>query len=290
MGGARQLNLFAGKRQRGKQTPPALEFATHCMVADLLRLSLTRGWIFFHVGNGERRDAITGARLKRLGVLPGVSDFLLIGPPAGQVRALELKRRGEKPTLAQTAFLEAVRLAGGDAEWVDSYEAAVAVLRRWGAVRLRCEAIVALSGGKDSTAMALRLAEIEPRQYQFVCTPTGDELPEMVDHWLHLGGLLGSPLLPVTERSQPAGRDRPPADASQPHRALVHPHAQARAILSVALRSSAGGFLCRAAGRRREPAGDDLSSTAAGSRCGFRCEIGAGARRTSGTTSTSVAL
>jgi 3'-phosphoadenosine 5'-phosphosulfate sulfotransferase (PAPS reductase)/FAD synthetase len=57
--------------------------------------------------------------------------------------------------------------------------------------------VVALSGGKDSTAMALRLAEIEPRSYQYVCTPTGDEPPEMIEHWLHLGQLLGSKILPL---------------------------------------------------------------------------------------------
>lgn len=57
--------------------------------------------------------------------------------------------------------------------------------------------VVALSGGKDSTAMALRLREIEPREYVYVCTPTGNELPEMWAHWRHLGELLGAPVLPV---------------------------------------------------------------------------------------------
>ena len=57
--------------------------------------------------------------------------------------------------------------------------------------------VVALSGGKDSTAMALRLAEVEPRQYTYVCTPTGNELPEMYRHWRLLGELLGAPILPV---------------------------------------------------------------------------------------------
>ena len=57
--------------------------------------------------------------------------------------------------------------------------------------------IVALSGGKDSTAMALRLAEIEPAAYTYVITPTGNELPEMFAHWRRLGELLGSPLVPV---------------------------------------------------------------------------------------------
>lgn len=57
--------------------------------------------------------------------------------------------------------------------------------------------IVALSGGKDSTAMALRLAEVEPRDYTFVCTPTGDEPDEMFAHWRKLGDLLGKPILPI---------------------------------------------------------------------------------------------
>lgn len=62
--------------------------------------------------------------------------------------------------------------------------------------------VVALSGGKDSTAMALRLAEVEPDvQRMYVCTPTGNELPEMFAHWRLLGDLLGQPILPVVAAS-----------------------------------------------------------------------------------------
>jgi len=57
--------------------------------------------------------------------------------------------------------------------------------------------VVALSGGKDSTAMALRLAQVEPRDYTYVCTPTGDELPEMFKHWRHLGEILGKRIMPI---------------------------------------------------------------------------------------------
>ncbi len=57
--------------------------------------------------------------------------------------------------------------------------------------------VVALSGGKDSTAMALRLAEVAPQDYAYVYTPTGDELPEMEDHWKLLSNLLDSPLTTV---------------------------------------------------------------------------------------------
>lgn len=59
--------------------------------------------------------------------------------------------------------------------------------------------IVSLSGGKDSTAMALRLAELHPeRPFTYICTPTGNELPEMFEHWKRLGELLGQPLIPIT--------------------------------------------------------------------------------------------
>lgn len=57
--------------------------------------------------------------------------------------------------------------------------------------------IVGLSGGKDSTAMALRLVEIEPRDYEFICNETGNELPEMREHWRKLEDLLGAPIKPV---------------------------------------------------------------------------------------------
>lgn len=61
--------------------------------------------------------------------------------------------------------------------------------------------IVALSGGKDSTAMALRLAEVEPRDYIYVCTPTGNEPLSMFAHWKRLGELLGTPITPVVAGS-----------------------------------------------------------------------------------------
>lgn len=51
--------------------------------------------------------------------------------------------------------------------------------------------VVGLSGGKDSTCLALALAELEPREYEYICTPTGDELPELFAHLERVEGLLG---------------------------------------------------------------------------------------------------
>jgi len=60
--------------------------------------------------------------------------------------------------------------------------------------------IVALSGGKDSTCLALWLRENRPSvDCTYVCTPTGNELPEMQDHWRKLECMLGKRLVSVTD-------------------------------------------------------------------------------------------
>ena len=57
--------------------------------------------------------------------------------------------------------------------------------------------IVGLSGGGDSTAMALLLADTEPRDYTYICNWTGNEPPELFTHLTHLETLLGKPILHV---------------------------------------------------------------------------------------------
>jgi hypothetical protein len=126
------LNLFRGKRQRGTKAPPALEFVIHCMVADTLRLQCN--WLWMHVPNGELRAVQTAAKLKRMGVRPGVADFLLVEPGRGRMYALELKRKNEKPTDSQRDFGQDLIAAGGWWDWCDTYEEAITILKRWGAL------------------------------------------------------------------------------------------------------------------------------------------------------------
>lgn len=57
--------------------------------------------------------------------------------------------------------------------------------------------VVPVSGGKDSTALSLWLKDNEPREYEYVCTPTGNELPDWFAHMRTLAGLLGKPIIPV---------------------------------------------------------------------------------------------
>lgn len=62
---------------------------------------------------------------------------------------------------------------------------------------------IALSGGKDSTALAFMLGEREPRDYRRFCTPTGDELPEWRRHMSVLAHRLG----PIDEIGVDGGLD-----------------------------------------------------------------------------------
>lgn len=63
--------------------------------------------------------------------------------------------------------------------------------------------IVALSGGKDSTALAVRLSELNPEvDYTYLCNPTGDELPDMEAHWKNLECILGKDIIKVNSEAE----------------------------------------------------------------------------------------
>jgi hypothetical protein len=144
-----QLHLFRSNRQRGKRAPPPLEFALHCQVADTLRRWTSHGWIFTHLPMGEHRDAVTGSRLKRMGVSPGWPDFIFIPPvfPANarsredpgvppRPHFLELKRAGRGRLSEAQADFAAWCVANGCPHAVaHSYDEAVKILQAWGVLR-----------------------------------------------------------------------------------------------------------------------------------------------------------
>lgn len=55
--------------------------------------------------------------------------------------------------------------------------------------------VLGLSGGKDSTCLALAMRERHPEiEMEYICTPTGNELPELFEHLDNLEILLGKPI------------------------------------------------------------------------------------------------
>jgi len=64
--------------------------------------------------------------------------------------------------------------------------------------------VVALSGGKDSTAMALFLRELNPFiEYEYIFTPTGYELPHVVEFLDFLSHRLGSKIKMLKNKDYP---------------------------------------------------------------------------------------
>jgi hypothetical protein len=125
----RQLNLFKGKRQRGVKPPSPLEFTIHVMLADLLTRWSNPQWEWTHLPFGEKRNIVTAGRLKRMGVRPGWPDFLFAGPNAKLVW-LELKREGNTPSDEQEKILDHLRICGFEFLVTDSFDEAVAYLKR----------------------------------------------------------------------------------------------------------------------------------------------------------------
>lgn len=81
------------------------ESAIQIAVAEFLKLSLPDSVKAFHVPNGGRRDARTGARLKREGVKAGAPDWVLLRQ-GGACGLIELKT-------------ESGNLSGVQREWRD---------------------------------------------------------------------------------------------------------------------------------------------------------------------------
>ena len=98
-----------------------------------------------HPANGERRDALTGAKLKRMGVLAGASDLLLFRPGAcphcNSTRlegfALELKAPGGRPSEPQLDFMARFADAGGHTCIAEGLNQALAALESWQLLRGR---------------------------------------------------------------------------------------------------------------------------------------------------------
>lgn len=79
----------------------------------------------FHVPNGGARDKVVAAKLKGEGVRAGVPDYML-PVPRGVYHGmfLELKRMGERPTVAQMLALDELANLGYCATWAAGWRAA----------------------------------------------------------------------------------------------------------------------------------------------------------------------
>ena len=143
-GGARQLHLFKGKRQRGIAPPPPKEFATHVALADTLRRWAMPDWLWTHFPAGEdrghrytikgKRVSPTASRLQRMGLRPGFPDFLFFHA-RGACAFLELKRSRAVPSEEQKPVFAFLAHAGHPFLITTSFDDAVGWLKDIGVLR-----------------------------------------------------------------------------------------------------------------------------------------------------------
>lgn len=122
-----------GAKGKRAARPPSSELAIHCAIVQLLDLTKRPDVMFWHTPNGEKRDKATAAKLKRMGVRPGVSDILIMDGRG--FYAMEVKAPGEKPTQDQRDFLDLFAKRGHIAV-VESVDQAQEMFMLWNLTRI----------------------------------------------------------------------------------------------------------------------------------------------------------
>jgi len=116
------------------------ETRLHIVIGDYLRTVLPRvsAATLFHCPNGENRAQKTGELLKRMGVLPGVADWLFVHD--GILHCIEVKLRTDPiygtvktyQNQSQKDFQAAIEAAGARYEVCRHTDEVKAILALWG--------------------------------------------------------------------------------------------------------------------------------------------------------------
>lgn len=141
---ALQRNLFTKRYRKVRAAPEPSELQLHIAVVEHLRWRCREGVTYWHTSNGEIRDKRTAAKLKAMGVKPGVADLIfiwgdLVSAPnliiMPRLLFLELKARSRKLSPEQREFRDAMHKCGAAFEVVDNVDEALATLKRFGILR-----------------------------------------------------------------------------------------------------------------------------------------------------------
>jgi len=100
--------------------------------ASLLRQCGVPGIVPWHTPNAPR-NAITGSILKRMGMLAGVSDWLIFYNR--ELFSMELKAEGGKPTDSQIEFHDRLRAQGAHCAVAEGFDQAHYYFKHWGLIR-----------------------------------------------------------------------------------------------------------------------------------------------------------
>lgn len=132
---SQQKDLFTRRWRKVQRLDPS-ELQIQISLIENLKIRCRPGVTYFHVANGEERDPRVAAKLKAMGVLPGVADLVFVWFDDGlKLLFLELKRRRAKLGPEQVAFADRMRAAGAIYDTADNIDAALDILRRHGILK-----------------------------------------------------------------------------------------------------------------------------------------------------------
>ena len=109
------------------------EYALQCAVVEHLRRRAPKTVRWWHTPNGGYRGVREAGRLKRMGVLPGVSDIIAVRQ--GGIFCLELKSPNGRLSQDQADFLDFMETIGAGCCVCNDLDGALAVLKKWGIIR-----------------------------------------------------------------------------------------------------------------------------------------------------------
>ena len=141
----KQKDLLTG-RWRKVQDNPVSESKIQAAVWEHFKQRKAPKALGFHPANGEKRDIRTGAKLKSMGLVPGVSDLVFVwndpNNPWGQDRLrvlfLELKAKGGRQSDNQKLWeQEVIRVDHDDCNYAiaTGVDEAVNILLGYGIIR-----------------------------------------------------------------------------------------------------------------------------------------------------------
>lgn len=91
------------KKAKTQRVP---ESALHKGIARLLDVAAPKTVLWWHTPNGEKREQVTAAILKGMGVKPGVPDLLLYDTLTGYLHAIEVKAADGHLSDAQKGWMD----------------------------------------------------------------------------------------------------------------------------------------------------------------------------------------
>lgn len=124
--------------------PEPSELQIHIAVVQHLKYRARKGVCFFHAANGERREARDAAKLKAMGVTPGIPDLMIVAD--GKTYGLELKTSRGRLSPAQKGMLDVLNAAGAYTAVAYGIDQALAILQAWGLLA---------SGGRTTAPRAM---------------------------------------------------------------------------------------------------------------------------------------